>query len=49
MNYHKFQWFSLLHEQYAYIDVPDYYADPLFEKHGVDVEYCDEYIDTVTR
>ena len=47
MNYHKFQWRSLLYEQYAYVDVPDYYADPLLDKHNVQVEYCDEYIDTV--
>ena len=48
MNYHKFNWRSLLHEQYAYIDVPDYYADPLFDKHGVNVQFCDEYVDIVT-
>ena len=48
MNYLKFDWNSLLYEQYAYIDVPDYFADPIMDKHGVKVKYLDEYVDVVT-
>ena len=42
-NYVPIQKFSLLCRGYAYVDVPEYYADQLFNKHRVHIEFDAEY------
>ena len=36
-NYFTLERFSLLYDHYAFIDVPEYYADQLFTQHKVTV------------
>ena len=42
-NYLTLNRFSLLYDQYAFIDVPAYYADQLFIRHQVTVRFGKEY------
>lgn len=42
-NYFTLEKFSLLYDYYAFIDVPDYYADQLFIRHQVTVRFGNEY------
>lgn len=41
-NYVHFKEFSLLYDHYAFIDVPQYYADQLFIRHQVRVYFGEE-------
>ena len=43
-NFVRLKRFSVLYSHYAYVDLPDYLADSLFEKHKVHVSFGDEYI-----
>ena len=38
-NYFTLERFSLLYDHYAFIDVPDYYADQMFIQHKVTVRF----------
>lgn len=42
-NYMQLNCFSLLHDRYAFIDVPEYFADQLFIKHEVTVRFGREF------
>ena len=42
-NYLTLEKFSLMYGYYAFIDVPDYYADHLFIQHQVRVRFGNEY------
>lgn len=42
-NYFTLERFSLLYDYYAFIDVPEYYADQLFIQHKVTVRFGHEY------
>ena len=42
-NYFTLKKLSLLYDHYAFIDVPDYYADQLFIRHQVTVRFRYEY------
>lgn len=42
-NYFTLERFSLLYDHYAFIDVPEYYADQLFIKHKVTVRFGKEF------
>lgn len=42
-NYFRIRQFSLINDYFCYVDLPDYYADDLFAKHGVKVVYGDEW------
>jgi len=42
-NYIKFESLSFLYDHYAFVDVPQYYADQLFIKHEVTVRFGREY------
>ena len=41
--YMKIRRYSLIFDDWAYFDVPDYYADNLFEKHKVAVAFGSEF------
>lgn len=41
-NYLAFKEFSLLYDHYAFVDVPEYYADQLFIQHQVRVHFGKE-------
>ena len=42
-NYFTLERFSLLYDHYAFIDVPEYYADQLFIQHKVTVRFGNEF------
>ena len=42
-NYFKIRQFSLLFDYYCYVDIPEYYACGLFEKHKVLMWFGKEY------
>lgn len=42
-NYFTLEQFSLLYDHYAFIDVPEYYADQLFIQHKVTVRFGNEF------
>lgn len=42
-NYFAFKEYSLLYDHYAFVDVPEYYADQLFIQHQVRVHFGHEY------
>ena len=42
-NYFTLERFSLLYDYYAFIDVPEYYADQLFIRHQVTVHFGNEF------
>ena len=42
-NYFTLEQFSLLYDHYAFIDVPEYYADQLFIQHQVWVRFGKEF------
>lgn len=42
-NYFTLEKFSMLYAHYAFIDVPEYYADQLFIEHKVKVRFGREY------
>jgi len=42
-NYFTLEQFSLLYDHYAFVDVPEYYADQLFIRHKVTVRFGQEY------
>lgn len=42
-NYFTLEKFSLLYDHYAFIDVPEYYADQLFIENKVTVRFGHEY------
>lgn len=42
-NYFTLEQFSLLYDHYAFIDVPEYYADQLFLQHKVTVRFGNEF------
>ena len=42
-NYFTIQKFSLLYDHYAFVDVPEYFADQLFIKHKVTVRFGHEF------
>nr|DAR21952.1 MAG TPA: hypothetical protein [Caudoviricetes sp.] len=42
-NYFTLEKFSLLFDHFAFVDVPEYYADQLFIRHQVTVHFGDEY------
>ena len=42
-NYFTLEKFSLLYDHYAFIDVPEYYADQLFIQHKVTVRFGNEF------
>ena len=42
-NYFTLERFSLLYDYYAFIDVPEYYADQLFIQHQVTVRFGKEF------
>ena len=42
-NYFTLERFSLLYDHYAFIDLPDYYADQLFIQHKVTVRFGNEF------
>ena len=42
-NYFTLERFSLLYDYYAFIDVPEYYADQLFIQHQVRVRFGNEF------
>ena len=42
-NYFTLERFSLLYDHYAFIDVPEYYADQLFIQHQVTVRFGNEF------
>lgn len=43
-NYLQFKQFSLLFDHYAFVDVPQYYADQLFIQHQVRVHFGRECV-----
>lgn len=42
-NYFTLERFSLLYNHYAFIDVPEYFADQLFIQHQVTVHFGNEF------
>lgn len=42
-NYLTLERFSMLYDHYAFIDVPEYYADQLFIQHQVTVRFGKEF------
>lgn len=42
-NYFTLERFSLLYDHFAFIDVPEYYADQLFIRHQVTVHFGNEF------
>lgn len=42
-NYFTLECFSLRYDHYAFIDVPEYYADQLFIQHQVAVRFGNEF------